>query len=159
MHTCLLERAAMSSNTSKPNYAGDINVAEAWALLEADPKAQLIDVRTMAEWSFVGLPDVSGLGREVHTIEWQSFPSTGPNPGFTATAAAELRQAGASADTPLLFLCRSGARSRSAAIAMTQAGYSRAYNVAGGFEGDLDREGHRGAHNGWKASGLPWRQS
>jgi len=59
----------------------------------------------------------------------------------------------------LLFLCRSGVRSRAAAIAMTAAGYSRAYNIAQGFEGDPDAERHRGNKNGWKASGLPWKQT
>jgi rhodanese-related sulfurtransferase len=66
---------------------------------------------------------------------------------------------GADKDAPVLFLCRSGARSRSAAIALTQAGYGRAYNVAGGFEGDLDGDRHRGHKNGWKAAGLPWKQT
>ena len=149
----------MASPNPKSDYAGDVDVTAAWAMLEADSKAQLIDVRTMAEWNFVGLPDISALGRDVHTIEWQSFPSAGPNPEFTAKSAAALRQAGASADTPLLFICRSGARSRAAAIAMTKAGYTRAYNVAGGFEGDIDSDGHRGCANGWKAAGLPWRHN
>ena len=149
----------MSSSNSKANYAGDIDVREAWAILEADPKAQLIDVRTVAEWNFVGLPDVASLGREVRTIEWQNFPSCGPDPEFAVKLGAALRQSGADVETPLLFLCRSGARSRSAAIAMTQAGYAKAFNVAGGFEGDPDSEGHRGNLNGWQAAGLPWRQS
>ena len=67
--------------------------------------------------------------------------------------------AGADKDAPVLFLCRSGARSRSAAIALTAAGFSRAYNIVGGFEGDLDGDRHRGQTNGWKAAGLPWKQS
>jgi len=149
----------MSSTNSKADYAGDIDVREAWAMLEADPKAELIDVRTVAEWSFVGMPDVLSLGRDVRTIEWQTFPSNGPDPEFVAKLGAALRQSGATADTPLLFLCRSGARSRGAAIAMTRAGYTKAFNVAAGFEGDVDGEGHRGKLNGWKAAGLPWRQS
>jgi rhodanese-related sulfurtransferase len=77
------------------------------------------------------------------------------NPDFVGQAKAKL----ADADTPVLFLCRSGARSRSAAIAMTRAGFTHAYNIAGGFEGDMDQERHRGNRNGWKASGLPWKQS
>lgn len=159
MAVCSLDPTEMSSSNSKPDYAGDIDVREAWAMLEADPKAELIDVRTVAEWNFVGLPDVASLSREVRTIEWQNFPSRGPDPEFAGKLGAALRQSGATVDTPLLFLCRSGARSRSAAIAMTQAGYSKAFNVAGGFEGDPDGKGHRGNINGWKAAGLPWRQS
>jgi rhodanese-related sulfurtransferase len=140
------------------DYAGDIDVTVAWELLKSDPKAQLIDVRTAAEWTYVGLPDISDLGREVHTIEWQTFPSGAINPEFAAVTAGEMKRQGISPETPLLFLCRSGARSKSAAMAMARAGYTRAYNVAGGFEGNLDSEGHRGGVNGWKAAGLPWRQ-
>jgi len=142
-----------------PDYAGDVSGTEAWSLLEADPRAQLIDVRTSAEWAFVGLPDLSPLQREAHRVEWQSFPDMALNPAFVATTVEKVRTAGAGADTPLLFLCRSGARSRAAAIALTKAGFTRAYNIAGGFEGDLDTARHRGTHNGWKAEGLPWRQS
>ena len=144
---------------SSHTYAGDISVEEAWALLSGAPAAQLIDVRTMAEWSFVGVPDLSALGREVHCIEWQNFPTMGTNPDFAAEAASAVTAAGAALDTPVLLLCRSGARSRMAAMALAQAGFSKAYNVAGGFEGDLDGERHRGRRNGWKAANLPWRQS
>ena len=145
-----------SPNSS--DYAGDIEVTAAWEMLKADPKAQLIDVRTAAEWTYVGLPDIAELGREVHTIEWQGFPSGAINPDFARLTAEQMKLAGADHETPLLFLCRSGARSRSAAMAMTRAGFARAYNVIGGFEGNLDRKGHRGSVDGWKASGLPWRQ-
>jgi rhodanese-related sulfurtransferase len=139
-------------------YAGDLDVSEAWSLLSSDPKAQLVDVRTAAEWTFVGVPDLSGIGRAVHTVEWQSFPEMEINTDFSDVAADALRRSGAGEDTPLLMLCRSGARSRAAAIALTRAGFKRAYNVAGGFEGNVDHDGHRGNVNGWKASGLPWRQ-
>lgn len=144
--------------SSSLNYAGDIDAAKAWDQLQSDPKAQLIDVRTVAEWNFVGLPDLADLARRVHCVEWQSFPGGGQNPGFTAEAAQALAAAGAGKSDPVLLLCRSGARSRAAAIALTAAGYEKALNVAGGFEGDVDGEGHRGNLNGWKASGLPWRQ-
>ncbi len=140
-------------------YAGDLNAAEAWQLLKDNPKAQLVDVRTTAEWSFVGLPDLSSLNRQVHCVEWQSFPSMATNPDFVAGASRAVEGAGAGKDAPVLFLGRSGARSRAAAIAMTGAGYAQAYNVAGGFEGDLDPSRHRGSTNGWKAQGLPWKQT
>lgn len=146
----------MAPSSSTSNYAGDLAVTEAWALLEQDPRAQLVDVRTMAEWAFVGLPDLSGLGRSVQRVEWQMFPSMAPNPEFVAQAVAAV---GADKDVPVLFLCRSGARSRAAAIALTAAGYTKAFNIAGGFEGDLDAKRQRGKTNGWKAAGLPWAQS
>ncbi|HEY3778407.1 MAG TPA: rhodanese-like domain-containing protein [Rhizomicrobium sp.] len=151
--------AVTSSNTQARRYAGDVSPKEAWDLLVREPRAQLVDVRTAAEWTFVGLPDLAALGREPLLLEWQGFPDPRPNPGFVAQATERLRAASGEADAPVLFLCRSGGRSRAAAIAMTGAGFGQALNVAGGFEGDADALGHRGASNGWKAAGLPWRQS
>jgi rhodanese-related sulfurtransferase len=124
-----------------------------------EPGATLIDVRTAAEWNYVGLPDVSALGAHLQRVEWQSFPSGVVNPAFVETLKSTLSKQGASEDAPLFFICRSGARSASAAAAMTAAGYARCYNVAGGFEGPRDAEGHRGTVEGWKAAGLPWVQS
>jgi len=143
----------MASSFS-PEYAGDISATETWNRLTADPNAQLVDVRTLAEWNFVGLPDLSSLGRQVHCIEWQGFPTGDRNPAFVTEAGEALKDK----DAPVFLLCRSGARSRAAAIALTQAGFRQAFNVAGGFEGDHDQDGHRGSRNGWKAENLPWRQ-
>jgi rhodanese-related sulfurtransferase len=137
------------------SYAGDISVVDAWRMLGEDPTAQLIDVRTQAEWNFVGLPDLSEVKKPVHRVEWQGFPGGAPNPDFTDQVAAT----GVAPGDPVLFLCRSGGRSKSAAIAQTGAGYKKCYNVAGGFEGDLDADGHRGHIGGWKAAGLPWKQT
>ena len=140
-------------------YAGDVSIGEAWEILKKDPKAQLVDVRTTAEWTFVGLPDLTPVGRELLCVEWQAFPEMAVNPNFVAETSEKVKRAGAQIGTPLLFLCRSGGRSRTAAIAMTRAGFTNALNVAGGFEGDLDEIRHRGKRNGWKAEGLPWRQT
>jgi rhodanese-related sulfurtransferase len=142
------------SPPSSPEYAGDISVEEAWQQLISDPRTQLVDVRTVAEWNFVGLPDLSALGRQVHCIEWQGFPTGARNPGFVTEASQALEDK----EAPVLLLCRSGGRSRAAAIALTAAGFRQAFNIAGGFEGDTDAEGHRGTRNGWKAANLPWRQ-
>jgi len=148
-----------SNDPSAAGYAGDLQASEAWDLLKARSDAQLVDVRTAPEWSFVGLPDLSSLSREVHRIEWQRYPEMTVNPDFTAAVGQAMARIGVTPEAPLIFLCRSGVRSRSAAMAMTQAGCAKAFNVAGGFEGDLDPERHRGRTNGWKASGLPWRQT
>lgn len=140
-----------------PSYAGDLNSQQAWELLAGDPEAVLVDVRTRAEWSYVGLPDLTGLGRVGGPVlvEWLSYPDNRPNPAFLD----ELRRAGVRPDRPVVFLCRSGVRSAAAAATATAAGFDRAYNVSDGFEGPLDPQGHRGSAGGWKASGLPWRQS
>ncbi len=144
-------------NHSPPaNYAGDVTAQDAWDLLVQNPRAQLVDVRTTAEWAFVGLPDLSALGRPVHRVEWQMFPTMAPNPDFLNQVLAAI---GPDKNVPVLFLCRSGARSRAAAIALTAAGYTQGFNIAGGFEGDIDPSRHRGTTNGWKAQGLPWAQT
>ena len=136
-------------------YAGDLDPATTYQLLVDDPDAVLVDVRTRAEWSYVGGPDLTGLGKPVVQIEWLTFPNGTPNPGFLT----ELASAGVSAGSPVLFLCRSGVRSVAAAEAATAAGFTRAYNVTEGFEGVPDPAGHRGTTSGWKVAGLPWRQS
>ncbi|SJZ95699.1 thiosulfate sulfurtransferase [Enhydrobacter aerosaccus] len=138
-----------------PGYAGDVTPNTAWKILNENKNAVLIDVRTRAEWSYVGLPDLSSVGKEPALLEWQTFPSMQLNPEFVAT----LSSAVADKDTPLLFLCRSGARSAAAAKALTAAGYSTCLNVVDGFEGPLNAQAKRGAAGGWKAAGLPWRQN
>jgi len=135
-------------------YAGDVDSATAWHRLENDENAVLIDVRTRAEWSFVGVPDLGRLTKQACFIEWQSYPEMQVNPNFLDEVAA----AGVTAAQSLYLLCRSGARSARAAEALTAAGYARCFNVADGFEGPHDGEGHRGTITGWKAAGLPWRQ-
>ncbi|HEX6517309.1 MAG TPA: rhodanese-like domain-containing protein [Nocardioidaceae bacterium] len=135
-------------------YAGDLSPAEAWALLQEDPAALLVDVRTEAEWTFVGVPDLSALGKKVLAVSWVGWPGGQRNESFLE----ELRAAGGDQASALVFLCRSGHRSAAAAEAATEAGLAPSYNVAQGFEGDLDEHGRRG-HAGWRASGLPWRQS
>lgn len=140
-------------------YHADATPEEAWATLSGQPAAALVDVRTSAEWSFVGLPDLSGADAPLLRVEWQSYPAGQINPDFVATADQALTAAGIARDAPVFFLCRSGARSAAAAAAMTAAGYSRCFNVAGGFEGMRDSEGHRGTLEGWKAANLPWIQS
>ncbi len=150
---------ALLQGARPSDYAGDVSVDEAWRVLLEDKDAVLIDVRTHAEWSYVGIPDTSALGKDLLCIEWQTYPSMDVNEEFAGTVAQAVGSIGASKGSNLFFICRSGVRSRSAAIAMTAAGYQAAHNVAGGFEGDLDEERHRGRANGWKAAGLPWRQS
>ena len=132
----------------------DVRPAEAWDALRNDPAAVLVDVRTDAEWTFVGLPDLSTAGKQPALIPWQVYPSMGVNGAFTD----HLRKAGATPLNRIYFLCRSGARSLAAAQAAQAAGFPNSYNVADGFEGPPDAEGHRGTVAGWKAEGLPWRQ-
>ncbi|GAC59006.1 hypothetical protein GOHSU_67_00080 [Gordonia hirsuta DSM 44140 = NBRC 16056] len=134
-------------------YTGDVTPRQAWEALREDPKAVLVDCRTSAEWSFVGVPDVSTLGKETVFVEWVGFPGGLPNTRFVE----QLREAGIGDEAAVYFLCRSGARSIGSAEAATAAGITEAYNILDGFEGALDAQGHRGS-TGWRAEGLPWRQ-
>lgn len=140
---------------SEKTYAGDLTVKQTWDMLSENPEARLVDVRTEAEFKWVGTPDLSGLGKEAVQVQWKTYPDMEPNPDFTAQVASHAPDKA----MPLLFICRSGVRSRDAAEAMTAAGYTQCFNVAGGFEGDPDDQGHRGTVNGWKSDGLPWKQT
>ncbi|MFC7609976.1 rhodanese-like domain-containing protein [Teichococcus aestuarii] len=132
----------------------DVTPGATWESLRTDPDAVLVDVRTDAEWNFVGLPDLGEAGKQPVLIPWQVYPSMQVNGAFPD----HLRKAGLTPLNKLYFLCRSGARSPAAAQAAKAAGFQHAYNVADGFEGPPDAGGHRGTVAGWKAEGLPWRQ-
>jgi len=135
-------------------YAGDLTPAQAWELLGRVGHAVLVDVRTQAEWQFVGLPDVSDHGRDTALIAWQVYPNMNISPGFVD----RLAEAAPDKTAPVMFLCRSGVRSQAAAAAATAAGYAKAYNILEGFEGGPNADQQRGKVGGWKVAGLPWRQ-
>jgi rhodanese-related sulfurtransferase len=139
-------------------YAGDLSVNECWDLLENDEDTLLVDVRTKAEWAYVGLPLLEASMPGLVLQEWQAFPDMTVDEGFPTRLQEKLVEAGVGKDAKLCFLCRSGVRSLAAARAMAFIGYQNSFNVSGGFEGDLDKSGHRGIRNGWKAEGLPWQQ-
>lgn len=90
----------------------EVSPDDAYQELMQDPSARLVDVRTKAEWAYVGLADLSSTQpKEPVLIEWQVFPSM--------TVADDFGQALQSAcpdpSTALYFICRSGARSLAAA--------------------------------------------
>jgi rhodanese-related sulfurtransferase len=129
------------------SYAGDLSPQDAWAKLEQG--AILVDVRTEGEWAHIGIPDTKATENDPLFIQW-TFPGGIPNPDFINQLKLQAPEDDA---VELVFLCRSGARSVSAAIAATQAGFT-SYNVLEGFEGEPDRYGERTV-NGWKNRGLP----
>jgi rhodanese-related sulfurtransferase len=140
------KRAAERARAMGLTYAGALLPAEAGELMKAG--AWLVDVRTKPELAYVGrIPGAAA-------VEWQTWPEGRPNPEFLAELAALVPR-----DGPVMFICRSGGRSHSAAQAATQAGWREAYNVLEGFEGDKDAAQHRGSIGGWKKACLPWIQS
>jgi len=146
----ILAQADARRSEHSLNYAGAVTPEEAVELLRQDPKARLVDVRTRAELDWVGRPLV-GDGQYLH-IEWTRYPGGVPNAGFID----ELREA-VPQDAPVLFLCRSAARSKLAAVAAAQAGFTRALDVLEGFEGGKDKDGHRKTVDGWCHRRLPWQ--
>lgn len=143
---------------TEASHVEDVPVLETWERLKGDPKAVLVDVRTRAEWAFVGVPDLSNLDREVLLIEWQTFPDSRIAPDFSHRLEAALEARGVGKNDEVFFICRSGGRSRMAAEMMAAAGYRRCSNVAEGFEGPIDAHRHRGEIAGWKFAGLAWVQ-
>ena len=143
-----LQRARARAQQMGLPYSGALTPDEAHTLLAAMPAARLVDVRTHAEWQFVGAAPAAVK------VEWKSWPGMVPNPNF-------LEQLGHAVDREdvLLFICRTGGRSHEAAMLAAANGFAECYNVLEGFEGDRDEAGQRGHANGWKGRGLPWSQS
>ena len=139
-------------------YKADVSPSDVWTRLGDDSDGVLIDVRSRAEWTFVGTPELASIGKQVVFAAWQDFPAMQIDPDFAGSLDTMLVSAGVGRDADLFFLCRSGGRSAAAAAAMTSAGYANCFNVAGGFEGGHDQNGQRGKIVGWKAADLPWRQ-
>jgi rhodanese-related sulfurtransferase len=144
----ILSRARQRAGAMKLPYAGALLPREAKSLLEHIPEAKLVDVRTQAEWEYVGHVPESEL------VEWNAYPSGRRNDAFLEHLQARVPKTTA----PVMFLCRSGARSHQAAAVATQAGYTDSYNILEGFEGDKDALGHRSTVGGWRFAGLPWVQ-
>ena len=137
----------------------DVGVKLVWKRLSEDANTYLVDVRTQAEWAFVGVPDLTEIGKRPMFVEWEKFPDKARNEQFVEHLEAQLGDLGVQKDCGLFFLCRSGVRSQKAALAMSETGFPHCHNVADGFEGPLDGERHRGRLAGWKALGLPWAQA
>ena len=146
--TEILNRAKLRANEMDLPYEGALLPTEALTFLQENSGARLVDVRSKAEWSWVGR--IPGAVE----IEWLVFPSMQANPDFLEHLSLQVPK-----ESPVMFICRSGVRSNQAAIAALESGYVNCFNVLEGFEGDKDSNGHCGVQGGWKAAGLPWVQS
>jgi rhodanese-related sulfurtransferase len=145
----ILSTAKQRGAEKQMPYAGAVTPAEAYALLQQNPNVKLVDVRTNAERDWIGrvtLPEAQHVA-----VQWNLYPGGIPNPEFLQ----QLAEA-TSMDDVLLFLCRSGVRSRHAAKLATENGYSACFDILEGFEGDKDEHGHRNTVGGWRKAGLPW---
>ena len=144
----VLALAQHRAKEMKLPYEGAMTPAEAYEVWKSAPGAKLVDVRSRAEWDWVGR--IPGAVE----IEWQIYPGNQPNPAFLAQLKHQVDP-----ESLVLFICRSGTRSHSAAKAATDAGYPDSYNVLEGFEGQKDANGQRNKAGGWRHAGLPWHQS
>ena len=141
-----LKKAKARSDELDLPYAGALTPKEAWDIWQSTPGVTLVDVRTRAEWDWVGrIPNAV-------EIEWQDYPGGQPNPDFLAQLKRQVDP-----ESVVMFICRSGVRSHNAACLASEAGFSSCYNVLEGFEGNVDASGQRGKLGGWRFAGLPWR--
>ena len=145
----LFATASERAHTAGLPYSGALTPGEAYAILQLETEAVLVDVRTAAELAWVGKPVIDD--KQYKHIEWTRYPGGVANPDFL-----DSLQAVAALDTPVLLLCRSAARSKSAAKAAAAVGFTRVYDILEGFEGDKDEQGHRKSVGGWCMRGLPW---
>lgn len=141
-----LEAIARSAQAEGLPYAGGVPPELAWSLFSSG-QAVLVDVRSAEERKFVGhVPD------SIH-VPWATGTALTRNPRFVR----EL-EAKAGKDVRVLLLCRTGKRSALAAEAAAKGGFTQAFNVLEGFEGEIDAQQHRGGQDGWRFHGLPWVQ-
>ncbi len=129
---------------------------QAWEVIQENPRAILVDVRSNMEFLFVGHPTGA-----VH-IPWIDEPDWEVNPNFVRQIR-ELMLGGIICDegdgcAPVILICRSGKRSVEAGNLLIEAGFRDVYNVLDGFEGELDEQHHRSSLGGWRHDGLPWEQ-
>lgn len=145
--TEILNLARVRAEALGRPYAGELTPLEAAEIWQLAPSARLVDVRTRAEWDWVGR--IPGAVE----IEWNQYPGGVRNPHFLVELQRQVDP-----ESLVMFICRSGVRSVGSATLATGAGYGACYNVLEGFEGDKDAGGHRGTVGGWRKAGLPWHQ-
>lgn len=146
--TEILQTAQQRAKELGLPYEGALLPAEAYELMLSAPGAKLVDVRTHAELEWVGR--IPGAVE----IEWMSYPRMQHNANFIAQLEGQVDP-----ESLVMFICRSGGRSHSAAALATTAGFNDCYNVLEGFEGDRDADKRRNTSGGWRVAGLPWEQS
>lgn len=132
-----------------------ISARQAFEMLEDQPQAILVDVRSSMEFLFVGHP------KGAVNIPWIDEPDWVIDPHFAAHVR-QLMLGGVVCDgegcVPILLICRSGKRSLEAGNKLIEEGLPEVYNVEGGFEGPLDENHHRSTVSGWRFEDLPWEQ-
>ena len=153
-----------SGNFEKKSIIEESEPSFVYNELTKDVSSFLIDVRSKPEWNFVGFPDSKNMKNDVIFCEWAFYPLMQKNPYFEDEILSKLNL---DSCKKLYFICRSGSRSHYAAYSVQTLvnqqqnikNTIKCINVKFGFEGDLSEDKRRGFSNGWKFSGLPWKQS
>ena len=143
--TQILQNAQQRAAQNQLPYSGALTPQEAYEVLQKTPHAKLIDVRTTAELELVG--KIPGAAH----IEWAFYPGMVANPDFAAHLEMQVDK-----EALVIFMCRTGGRSHNAAAAAAKLGFTEAYNMLEGFEGEANEKKQRTLINGWKHAGLPW---
>jgi len=141
----ILERAKKRSQELNLPYAGALTPQEAYEVLQKTSHAKLVDVRSQAELDLVG--SVPGATH----IEWAFYPGMVANPDFATHLDMQVDK-----EALVIFMCRTGGRSHNAAVTAAKHGFTEAYNMLEGFEGEANAHKQRTLINGWKHVGLPW---
>jgi len=138
------------------NSIKSLTPTEAFKLIQNDPRALLVDVRSNMEFLFIGHP-VGAM-----SIPWIDEPDWVINPHFAAEVRklilGGLDHRSEGHNVPVVLICRSGKRSLEAGNLLLNEGFHDVYNVEDGFEGELDHEHHRSTLAGWRFDDLPWEQ-
>jgi rhodanese-related sulfurtransferase len=135
-------------------YSGDVLSPECWQVLSQEANSYLIDVRTNIEWQTIGIANLQSIDKETKLISIKLLPNMSYNNDFIP----ELLKIAPDKAAKLFFICKSGGRSKEAALLASQYGYKHCYNVLYGFEGELSQDAFGNTVGGWKALNLPWRQ-
>jgi len=142
----ILEKAKQRAADLNLPYAGALTPSEAYQVLQLTQNAKLVDVRTRAELELVGRVPLAAH------IEWAFYPGMVANPDFAAQIKTQLDP-----EVLTIFMCRTGGRSHNAAVLAAQLGFSEAYNMLEGFEGEATPDHKQRCNlNGWKVADLPW---
>ncbi len=130
-------------------FGGEVSTVSPSKALEMikNPATYLVDVRSIAEYYLVGHPV------QAHNIPLTFWNETRQDFELNENFVRDIQDRFQTGDV-LVFICRSGGRSRRAAEEAMKAGFAEAYNVDEGFEGEKDEKGLRTV-GGWRNRGLP----
>lgn len=116
-------------------------------VIENPSNTFIIDIRSRAEYEFVGHPD---LPNGVPNVPYKFYPSWQINKDFVNKVTDRYER-----DDTVITMCRSGTRAKSAGKLLLDSGFIKVFYMTDSFEGSKDEKGHKSV-SGWKVNGLPY---